>query len=131
MDRQQVEATARAIYSPGEDEAAYRRLFSDAIVWHVPGSNPVSGLYAGAAEYFGTMADRMAPLDEWRFTVEEVQVNLRDRAALVRFSFVGLRHGRRIASTGHHMIRLDEAGRIAEGWGFVGDQDALDAFFLA
>jgi hypothetical protein len=29
------------------------------------------------------------------------------------------------------MVRLDEQGRIAEGWGFTGDQDALDRFFSA
>lgn len=130
MDRHQIEAAARAIYDPGDgDDAAYRRRFADAIVWHVPGNNPVSGTYFGAAQYFGAMAERMAPLDEWRFTVEAVEVNLKDRAALVQFAFIGLRRGTRIASTGHHMIRFDSEGRVAEGWGFVRDQDALDAFF--
>jgi hypothetical protein len=32
---------------------------------------------------------------------------------------------------GYHMIRLDQQGRIVEGWGFVEDQDALVAFFSA
>jgi hypothetical protein len=32
---------------------------------------------------------------------------------------------------GYHMIRLNEEGRIAEGWGFVEDQDVLDDFFSA
>ena len=45
------------------DFDAYTAAFSSDIVWHVPGDNPVSGRYTGQ-EYFTTMPERMAPLDE-------------------------------------------------------------------
>ncbi|MEZ4541665.1 MAG: hypothetical protein R3C43_16955 [Chloroflexota bacterium] len=32
---------------------------------------------------------------------------------------------------GAHIMRLNAAGQIVEGWGFTKDQDALDDFFSA
>jgi hypothetical protein len=96
----------------------------------VPGDNPVSGTYRGE-EYFTTMPDRMGPLDEWTIEVTDVLTNEKDRAALVAFHLVGSRRGRSVDLNGNHVVRLDESGRIVEGWGFTGDQDALDAFFSA
>jgi superfamily II DNA/RNA helicase len=49
----------------------------------------------------------------------------------VRFHVVGERKGRSVDMSGCHMVRLDEAGRIVEGWGFADDQAALDDFFRA
>ncbi len=129
MDTREIERRVREFYAA--DPATARALASEAIVWHVPGRNPVSGEYRGAAAYFETMAGRMAPLDEWAFSLRGVVVNEGDRAAMVSFDVVGLRKGRRIAMAGCHMIRLDAEGRIAEGWGFTEDQAALDAFFSA
>jgi ketosteroid isomerase-like protein len=133
MTRDEIETHVREMYATfaSGDVAAYRTAFADEIVWHVPGDNPVSGAYRGPDEYFGTMVERMAPLDEWRFEVTGLETNERDRAALVAFHVVGRRRGVRIDTDGHHMIRLDDAGRIVEGWGFTADQAALDAFFAA
>lgn len=133
MNAAHVEATVRSLYDAfaSGHPAAYRSAFADDIVWHVPGSNPVSGAYRGADEYFGTMAGRMAPLDEWRFSVLGVMVNEADRAALVAFHVVGERSGVRVDLDGAHMIRLNDDGKIIEGWGFTSDQQALDAFFSA
>jgi ketosteroid isomerase-like protein len=132
MDRQQLSGRVRAIYAAfaSGDPDAYRAAFSPAIVWHVPGDNPVSGTYRGE-EYFTTMPDRMGPLDEWTIEVTDVLTNEKDRAALVAFHLVGSRRGRSVDLNGNHVVRLDESGRIVEGWGFTGDQDALDAFFSA
>jgi len=113
------------------DADAYRRAFAPDIVWHVPGENPVSGEYRGADEYFTTMPSRMAPLDEWRITPGDVLVNARSQSALVALHLVGSRRGVTIETTGYHFIRLDEQGRIVEGWGFTADQDGLDRFFEA
>jgi ketosteroid isomerase-like protein len=133
MRRAELEQHVRALYDAfaSGDAQAYQAAFADAIVWHVPGDNPVSGAYSGRQAYFETMPGRMAPLDEWRFSVGEIQVNERDRAALVAVHVVGARRGRRVDMDGHHVVRLDEQGRIVEGWGFVADQAALDDFFSA
>ena len=100
-----------------QDSEAYRGFFAEDVVWHVPGDTPVSGRYAGQAEYFDTMPERMAPLDEWRITPTRVMTNEQDAAALIAFHLTGLRRGRRIEMDGYHMVRLDEAGRGAGGLG--------------
>jgi uncharacterized protein len=130
MDGEQLTSHVRQAYAAfaSGDPQAYRAAFSDEIVWHVPGDNPVSGLYRGE-DYFTVMPARMGPLDEWTITVESVLVNERDRAALVRFHLMGKRRGRGVDMSGCHLVRLDEAGRIVEGWGFAEDQAALDEFF--
>jgi hypothetical protein len=60
----------------------------------------------------------MQPLDEWLITPGKILVNERDRAALIALGSVGRRRGRSIDTQGFHLIRLDEEGLIAEGWGF-------------
>jgi hypothetical protein len=77
------------------------------------------------------MPARMGPLDRWSVAVTDVMANQKDDAALVAFHLEGSRRGRTVDLDGFHMIRLDEAGRIVEGWGFTVDQDALDDFFSA
>jgi ketosteroid isomerase-like protein len=129
MERGEVEARVRAVYQAISGAGDPRPAFSDRIVWHVPGQNPVSGVYRGAEEYFGTMVERMGPLDDWRIVVRDVFTNENDRAALVSFHLVGSRRGVDVDMDGFHLVRLDEDGLILEGWGFAEDQDALDRFF--
>jgi uncharacterized protein len=133
MERRQLEERVRTMYeafATGE-AAVYRAAFADDVVWHVPGGNPVSGAYRGSSEYFKTMPARMSPLDDWTITVRDVLTNQRDDAALVAFHLTGSRKGRTVEMDGYHMVRLDQEGRIVEGWGFAEDQDALDVFFSA
>ena len=48
--------------------AAEREAAAPDIVWHVPGHNPVSGVYRGEHEYFELLPSRMAPLTAWTST---------------------------------------------------------------
>jgi len=116
MDRAEIEQRVRNVY--------------EAIVWHVPGDNPVSGEYVGR-DYFTTMPERMGPLDRWEITLTSVETNERSATALVTFHVVGDRRSVHVEMGGHHVVRLDDDGGIAEGWGFAEDQDALDEFFEA
>jgi ketosteroid isomerase-like protein len=131
LDRKQLEERVARIYEVFDsgDMVEYRALFSDEIVWHVPGDNPVSGVYRGPDDYFGTMIGRMAPLDEWSFKLTGIATNQQANAALASVRLIGLRKGKRIDMHGYHMIRLDHHGKIVEGWGFTEDQDTLDDFF--
>ncbi|HEY7703388.1 MAG TPA: nuclear transport factor 2 family protein [Acidimicrobiia bacterium] len=108
-------------------DSAEESVLSPDIVWHVPGHNPVSGTYQGFAEYTEVMPSRMAPLTRWEFHVEEVMPN-GDYVATI-FRFQGERNGREVDLRGTHLMRLDDHGRVVEGWGFTSDQDQLDAFF--
>jgi ketosteroid isomerase-like protein len=118
--------TARRLY---EGDEAERRAIAENITWHVPGHNPVSGLYRGYQEYTEVMPARMAPLDRWDFTLESVMVN--GEMVMTTYRLAGERHGRTVDLRGGHLLRMTPEGQVAEGWGFVDDQDALDAFFAA
>jgi hypothetical protein len=50
---------------------------------------------------------------------------------MTTFHLVGERKGKTVDLQGGHLFRLDGEGKVAEGWGFTDDQDALDAFFSA
>jgi ketosteroid isomerase-like protein len=108
------------------DEAERASIAPD-IVWHVPGHNPVSGDSRGFQEYTKVMPSRMAPLTRWDFELEDVMVN--GDHVVATFRMQGERKGKQIDLSGAHIMRLNDAGQIVEGWGFTNDQDALDEFF--
>ncbi len=125
QDRRNL-AVVRKLY--GGDEAERASIAQD-IVWHVPGRNPVSGNYHGFDEYIRVMPSRMAPLDVWDFTLENLMVN--GDYVMTTFRVQGGRKGKTISLRGGHMVRVSAEGTVVEGWGFTDDQDALDAFFSA
>ena len=125
QDKRNIE-TARRMYSSDEAE---RANIAEDIVWHVPGHNPVSGDYRGIEEYTKLMPSRMAPLTSWEFEVHDVMVNGDYVVATV--SLKGERKGKKVDMGGAHIMRMNDQGQVAEGWGFLSDQDALDEFFSA
>ena len=122
-DRRHIE-TVRKLYSGDEAE---RASIAQDIVWHVPGHNPISGEYRGYSEYTQLMPSRMAPLTRWDFTLDQVMVN--GNFVMATFRVQGQRIGKKVDIQGGHLMRIDTQGKIAEGWGFTADQDALDDFF--
>lgn len=119
-------AVVRKMYEGDERE---RAAIANDIVWHVPGHNPVSGDYHGFQEYTELMVSRMMPLDRWDFTLERAMVNGDYVMTVIRVQ--GERKGKVIDLRGGHMMRVTADGKVAEGWGFVDNQDELDAFFAA
>lgn len=73
------------------------------------------------------MPSRMAPLTRWEFDLRDVMVN--GSYAVVTLSVQGERKGKKVDLPGAHIMRLNDRGQVAEGWGFTSDQDALDDFF--
>lgn len=128
MDERDLRNTAavRRMYSGDDTEFA---TIADDIVWHVPGHNRVSGEYRGREAYTRDMSAGMAPLDRWEFEVLDVMPNGDLVMATVRMR--GERKGVALDVLGGHVMRLDDDGRVVEGWGFASDQDALDRFFSA
>ncbi|HRQ42132.1 MAG TPA: nuclear transport factor 2 family protein [Chloroflexota bacterium] len=124
-DKRHIE-TVKKMYEG--DEAERANIAAD-IVWHVPGYNPVSGDYHGFAAYTTEMSARMAPLARWDFHLGNVMVN--GNYVVTTWQLQGVRKGQSVDVAGAHMMRLNDDGRIVEGWGFTDDQDALDAFFSA
>jgi ketosteroid isomerase-like protein len=119
-------ATVRRFYAagPSDDDAARFEFASPDIVWHVPGSNRVSGEYRGADAVFRAMPAAMQPLDRWEIDVVDVMGNADLVVATVRVR--GTRYGRKLETDGAHVFRLDADARIVEAWGFAVDQAGLD-----
>jgi ketosteroid isomerase-like protein len=122
-DRRNI-AVVRKMY---EGDEAERAAIAGEIVWHVPGHNPVSGDYHGYAEYTQLMPSRMAPLTRWDFALEDVMVN--GEYVMTTFRLQGERKGKTVHLRGGHLIHVTADGKVAEGWGFTDDQEALDDFF--
>ena len=120
-------ATIRRFYDAGPsiDDVERVPLARSDLVWHVPGDNRVSGAYVGEDAVFREMSAKMRPLDRWDIEVVEVMGNVDLVVASVRVR--GERYGRSVDTTGAHVFRFDDAGLIAEAWGFTADQAALDA----
>ncbi len=123
QDRHNLEI-ARRLYAGNESE---RAAVAADIIWHVPGHNPVSGEYRGYTAYTETMPSRMAPLTRWDFELEELMVN--GDYVMTTYHLLGERKGKQIDLRGGHLLRMTADGRVAEGWGFTNQQDALDEFF--
>ena len=119
-------AVARRMYEGDEVE---RTNIARNIVWHVPGHNPVSGDYHGYQDFTQLMPSRMAPLTRWDFTLHDVMIN--GNYVMTTFRLQGERKGRTIDLLGGHLMRLTLDGKVAEGWGYADDQEALDDFFAA
>jgi uncharacterized protein len=119
-------AVVRLMYSGDEAE---RANIARAIVWHVPGHNPVSGDYHGYQESTQLMPSRMAPLTRWDFTLEAAMVN--GDYVMTTFRLPGDRKGKAIDMRGGQLMRLTSDGKVAEGWGFADDQETLDDFSAA
>jgi hypothetical protein len=119
--------TVRRFYAagPGDDDSARLAYASPDIVWHVPGFNRVSRDYRGLEDVFQGIGAAMQPLGRWEIDAIDVMAN---REYVMATVFLRAeRHGRRLESTGGHLFRFDVDGRIVEAWGFVAQQEGLDA----
>lgn len=123
--------TIRRFYDagPAHDDRDRFAFASPSIVWHVPGDNPVARDFVGVDDVFVTMGAAMQPLDEWRIAVTGIFGNR--ELVMATVDLVARRGGHRVECPGGHVFRFDDDGRIAEAWGFVRDQAALDELFAS
>ena len=131
MSVEQNLETVRAFYASGpatDDSGRYVHV-SDDIVWHVPGDNPVSGTYRGAAEVLEVIPERMQPLDVWEIDLVDLMGNADLVMATVRLR--AQRGDHAVDCAAGHVFRLDEAARIVEAWGFITAQAEIDELFAA
>ena len=110
------------------DKEAMRSWFADDFVWHEPGNNPLTGDYRGADEVFG-LFDRIAQATNGQFDthLEDVLANGQHLVALLRLR--AERGTTRIEMRRVNVYRVHPDGRVAERWGYVGDQASFDELF--
>jgi ketosteroid isomerase-like protein len=120
-DRRNIDAVRR-FYE------AERASAAPDITWCVPG-HTVSGEYRGQQAYVEVMPARMAPLDAWEIGVLNCMVD--SDVVVATYTLHGARRGLTVDLSGCHLLPINDAGHVAEGWGFTDGQEALDAFFAA
>lgn len=120
---------ARAGYEAfaGGDLAAVSELMADDIVWHVGGSNMVSGDYAGKEAVLGLFAT-IAQETSGSFDNEIHDILANDEHGVALVTTSGQRGDKTMSVRGVHVFHMDD-GRMTEFWNFPQDQAAVDSFW--
>lgn len=114
-------------YAKSGERHRVPELWSDDIVLHYGGDNPISGTYRGRAEV-GSAYRKMAELTDGTFGVVELHDMLASDDHVVVLARVGAeRQGHRLEWTGIDVYHVAD-GRIQEIWIHVTDQYAVDEF---
>lgn len=105
-----------------------RAFIAPDAVWHVPGSNPLSGDYKGHDEIFGLFSQLVQKTGgTLKSEIHDVLANDEHGTVLVRFS-AQREDGRRLDQHEVHVVHLKD-GQVVEWWSFEEDVAAADAFF--
>jgi ketosteroid isomerase-like protein len=109
------------------DIATLQELFADDIVWHFPGSSPVSGDFNGKAEVLGWLA-KNAELSGGTLRVEAHDVLANDEHAVGLVKGTAEREGKALNDNGVQVFHVRD-GKVTESWFHPGDQYAADEFW--
>lgn len=110
------------------DMATVGELFADDIVWHSPGSNPLSGDYKGKDQVFGLFG-KLMELTGGTFTQQIHDVVANDEHGVVLVDNGAQRPDGRSWKGRSAQIWHIRDGKCTEYWLFADDQPAADAFF--
>ncbi len=109
------------------DMATLRELFSEDVVWHVSGNNPLSGDYRGQDAVFAFFA-RIAELSGGTFRIDLHDVVANDEHAVALARSTASRQGKQLDSRETHISHVRN-GKITEFWGFPEDLRVPDEFW--
>ncbi len=114
-------------FSKGDMETLQNEIFTDDIVWHVSGRNPLSGDYKGISEvlgYFGQLGELTG--GSFQVTLEDVLAN--DERTVALHHATGTREGKTLDADEVLVFRF-RGDKVSEAQGYSGDQHAVDQFW--
>ena len=114
-------------FSKGDIDTLQNEVFTEDIVWHVPGRNPLSGDYKGISEvlgYFGQLGE----LSVGTLQVTLVDVLANDERTVGLHQATGTREGRTLDAHEALVFRF-RGDKVSEAQGYTGDQYAIDQFW--
>ena len=114
-------------FSKGDIDTLQNEVFTEDIVWHVPGRNPLSGDYKGISEvlgYFGQLGE----LSVGTLQVTLVDVLANDERTVGLHQATGTREGRTLDAHEALVFRF-RSDKVSEAQGYTGDQYAIDQFW--
>jgi uncharacterized protein len=109
------------------DMATLNELFSDDLVWHVPGHNPLSGDFHGKDEVFSSF-QKVGELSGGTFKLDIHAILADDEHAVVLTRSTGQREGRTLDDKTVQVFHLKDR-KVTEQWLYPGDVGATDAFW--
>ncbi len=114
-------------FSKGDIETLQNEIFTDDIVWHVPGRNPLSGDYKGISEvlgYFGQLGELSG--GTLQVTLEDALAD--DERTVGLHHAAGTRDGKTLDADEILVFRF-RGDKVSEAQGYSGDQYATDQFW--
>ena len=109
------------------DMATLRELFTENVVWHIPGNNPLSGEHRGRDAVFAMFA-RTAELSGGTYRIELHDVLANDEHAVALSRATASRQGRQLDSSDVQVYHVSN-GKITEAWSLALDQRVTDQFW--
>ena len=125
-DNAEILRKGYAAFAAG-DIATLELMFHPEVVWHEPGTNPVSGVYKGWPSVVGLFV-AYAERSGGTFSAS-LQTVLADEEQAISVAHVtGERNGRRL-DQGDHLFCKIRDGKVTEARVFYHDQAEVDAFW--
>ncbi len=109
------------------DMATLREMFSEDMVWHVPGNNLLTGEHRGRDAVFAFFA-RIAELSGGTYRAELHDVLANDEHAVGLARATGNRQGKQLDTRDVAIYHVRNE-RITEAWTFTEDQRVTDEFW--
>lgn len=100
--------------------------FTDDLVWHVPGQNPISGDHRGKDAVFSLFAKQME-LTEGTLRLEIHDLLANDEHGVALATISATRGGKTLEDRQAHVFHVRD-GKVAEFWNHPGDQQTVDEF---
>ena len=113
-------------FSNGDMEAVLG-LFTDDVVWHIPGRNQISGDYRGKEEVGGFFG-KLMELTNGTFRVEVHDILANDEHGVVLAKLTGERNGRTLNANDAQVWHIRE-GQLSEFWSQFFDFYSVEEFW--
>ena len=124
-----VEVARRGYEAFGRgDMDALNELLSDDIVWHVGGTNPLSGDYKGKEQVFGLFG-RFAQETGGTLSIEIHDILANDEHLVVLARVTARRNDKTLDQNASYVHHVNEQHQTTEFWALFEDSAAVDDFW--
>jgi ketosteroid isomerase-like protein len=123
-------AVVRRLYAAvaAGDLAAVRTCFHEDAVWHLPGTNPLSGTHRGWSTIRDNLLAKQGPLSGGTFRAQLLDLAVGTEYIVAIVHATAARAGQRLDQTVCQLMRVQK-GKIVEVHGHYADEAALNAFW--
>jgi uncharacterized protein len=123
-------AVVRRLYAAvaASDLAAIEKCFHEEAVWHLPGTNALSGTHLGWPAIRDDLLARQGPISGGTFRAQLLDLAVGDRYIVAIVHATAERAGYRLDQTVCQFMRVQQ-GKIIEVRGHYADEAALNAFW--